>query len=391
MLIQSIKLKNLLSFGPDAQEIKLGPLNVLIGPNGSGKSNLIEAISLLQAAPRDLIEPVWAGGGIRDWIWHGESDAMSASIEVIVEYPDRNQPLRYRLGLGEKEQRFEIIEERIENAASATDYSPPEFYYKYYESNDNRAYINFKDNSGYQPEQREIDPRQSILAQLNYSYRYSEPTYLANMFVLIRLYREWSFSQFSPPRLPQKEDQYSYYLNENGQNLNLVMNKLIMDPEVKSRVLEALRNLYEGISDFGVIIEGGARQVYLKEGHLTVPANRLSTGTMRFLCLLAVLCQPTPPPLVCIEEPEMGLHPDILPDLAKLLREASERCQLIVTTHSDTLIDSLTETPESIVVCEKHDGQTTLSRLDKSSLDLWLQDYRLGELWSSGELGGNRW
>ena len=49
--------------------------------------------------------------------------------------------------------------------------------------------------------------------------------------------------------------------------------------------------------------------------------------------------------LVCIEEPELGLHPDILPPLAKLLLEASERCQLIVTTHSDVLVDALTESP----------------------------------------------
>ena len=54
MLIQQIKLKNILSFGPGAQDLELKPLNVLVGPNGSGKSNLIEAIGLLQAAPRDL-------------------------------------------------------------------------------------------------------------------------------------------------------------------------------------------------------------------------------------------------------------------------------------------------------------------------------------------------
>jgi predicted ATPase len=64
---------------------------------------------------------------------------------------------------------------------------------------------------------------------------------------------------------------------------------------------------------------------------------------------------------------------------------------LIVTTHSDTLIDALTETPESVVVCEKINRQTTLKRLDKSKLAHWLDKYRLGELWSAGELGGNRW
>ena len=112
---------------------------------------------------------------------------------------------------------------------------------------------------------------------------------------------------------------------------------------------------------------------------------------MRYMALLAVLCHPEPPSLVCIEEPEIGLHPDVIVEVADLLREASERCQLIVTTHSDVLVDALTDLPESVVVCEKPDGQTQLKRLDPDDLKSWLEDHRLGQLWRSGELGGNRW
>ena len=68
-LIQKIRLRNLLSFGPDTEEFELQPLNVLIGANASGKSNLIEAISLLQAAPRDLQVPIREGGGVAEWLW----------------------------------------------------------------------------------------------------------------------------------------------------------------------------------------------------------------------------------------------------------------------------------------------------------------------------------
>jgi predicted ATPase len=94
---------------------------------------------------------------------------------------------------------------------------------------------------------------------------------------------------------------------------------------------------------------------------------------------------------VCIEEPELGLHPDVLPGLADLLRAASERTQLVVTTHSDMLVDAMTETPESVLVCEKHDRCTHVRRLDAGKLAGWLDKYRLGELWTSGELGGVRW
>ena len=129
----------------------------------------------------------------------------------------------------------------------------------------------------------------------------------------------------------------------------------------------------------------------MTEREYSIPATRLSDGTLRYLCLLAILCHPDPPPLVCLEEPELGLHPDVLPNLAKLMLSASERCQLIVTTHSDILVDALTETPESVIVCEKQDGRTRMQRLDSKELTQWLDKYRLGQLWLKGEIGGMRW
>lgn len=94
--------------------------------------------------------------------------------------------------------------------------------------------------------------------------------------------------------------------------------------------------------------------------------------------------------ITCIEEPELGLHPDVIPDIADLLIAASKRTQLVVTTHSDILIDALTDLPESVIVCEKRKGATHLRRLEREDLKPWLERYRLGELWSKGEIGGNR-
>jgi predicted ATPase len=77
--------------------------------------------------------------------------------------------------------------------------------------------------------------------------------------------------------------------------------------------------------------------------HSPIPATRLSDGTLRFLAMAALLLMPAPPPLICIEEPELGLHPDALSLVAELLVSASARTQLIVTTHSDALVSALTE------------------------------------------------
>ena len=154
---------------------------------------------------------------------------------------------------------------------------------------------------------------QSVLSQIRDPFHYPELTWLGDMYPRIRLYREWTFGRNAASRQPQDAALPNDFLIEGGQNLGLVLNRLKREPVAKNRFLDALRQLYEGVVDFDVIVEGGTVQVMLQEGNITVPAVRLSDGTLRYLGLLAILCHPTPPPLVCIEEPELGLHPDILP------------------------------------------------------------------------------
>jgi predicted ATPase len=81
----------------------------------------------------------------------------------------------------------------------------------------------------------------------------------------------------------------------------------------------------------------------------------------------------------------------MLPKVADLLREASKRSQLLVTTHSDILVDAMSETPEDVVVCAKEQGQTSMERLRQADLAEWLKEYRLGQLWTKGQIGGTRW
>jgi predicted ATPase len=215
--------------------------------------------------------------------------------------------------------------------------------------------------------------------------------HLANTYEKARIYREWTFGRDTLFRRPQPADMRSDRLEEDYSNLGLFLNRLRRYPDAKDKILDYLRDLYSDFTDFDVLVEGGTVQVFFTEGRFVIPATRLSAGTLRYLCLLAILCDPTPPPLVCIEEPELGLHPDLLPKIADLLSETSEHSQLIVTTHSDILVDAMTNTPEAVVVCEKQDWQTAMRRLDADDLAAWLKKYRLGDLWTRGLLGGNRW
>lgn len=150
--------------------------------------------------------------------------------------------------------------------------------------------------------------------------------------------------------------------------------------------------LYDGIAAVHTPFDDGKVSVVIEEfSGRRIPAEQLSDGTLRYLCLLTILLDPDPPPLIAIEEPEVGLHPDIVFELTKLLVEASERTQLVVTTHSYTLVDMLTDHPSSVVACERHQGQTWLKRVSADVIEPWMDEQSLGEVWCSGGIGGNPW
>jgi predicted ATPase len=114
--------------------------------------------------------------------------------------------------------------------------------------------------------------------------------------------------------------------------------------------------------------------------------HQLSEETLHFLWLATLLQSPGLTALTLLDEPEVSLHPELLSLLADLLREASNRTQLIVATHSDRLIRFLK--PEEVLVMDSdNEGMSTVKWADELDLGEWLKDYSLDELWSNGRLG----
>ena len=380
-------IASFLGFDPEGVDVPLGPLNVLIGANGSGKSNFIEAFDLLARAPSDFRRHISMGGGIAEWLWKG-SPGSTARLDTVFRNPKGKANLRYHLGFHGEGGRFAIADERVENEHPSKGNDIPYFFYRF---NEGRPVLNVKEDRR-ELRREDLDLDRSILAQRRDPDVFPEITYLGQVMEEIAVYRDWQFGRFTPARLPQKADLPNKYLDGDAGNLGLVLNNLRKRPDIKKRILQELQNLYAGIEDYDVSIEGGSVQVFIQENGRNIPATTLSDGTLRYLCLLVILLHPNPPRLVCLEEPELGLHPDIIPPLADLLVDAAERFQLIVTTHSDTLVNALHDRPESILVCERNSGSgTSLTRLDPIRLASWLEKYRLGELWISGEIGGTRW
>jgi len=388
-LIKHIKASNLLSFGPDGLDLELHDLNVLIGPNGSGKSNFLEIFEVLRSLPRNeedssnLKRIMSQGGGIAEWIWKGAKKS-EISLEVLFgNLTFSNLPIEHDFHVLLTSNNPYIYKEFIKSINIDTA-KEVQFFFK----NDRNRDVLIWDSFLEKLDKTTPPGGLSILSKRIIHDPLSD---LADSYERIRLYREWSFGRNTIFRTPQRADQRNDRLESDFSNLGMFLSRLRKSPATKRALVTGLQDLYEGLTDFEVITEGGTVQIFFTEGDFSIPATRLSDGTLRYLCLLAILLDPTPPPLICIEEPELGLHPDMMPKIADLLIDASKRTQLIVTTHSDVLIDALSEQPESVLVCEKHEGQTKIHRLNRDDISHWLKDYRLGQLWTRGEIGGTRW
>jgi predicted ATPase len=395
IFIRTLRLENFLSYGNEGEKIELQPLNVLIGANTSGKSNLIEAIGILKATPTDLPAPFRQGGGVSEFLWKGSQENAVAKIDITLNYPQRPQNLRYQVSLTSTGQRLELVDEAVENEQRYPGEDDVYFYYRYQRG---RPVLNINkiQNDG-EPLKRslrreDLIPDQSVLSLRKDPDLYPELSYLSTEFSNIALYRHWQMGRDSEPRNAQKTDLPEHPLLEDGSNLGLVLNNL--QHQIGNRkIIDKLKKFYEAAEELSVRIYGGTVQIFIREEGLIqpIPANRLSDGTLRYLFLMALLLDPNPPPLICLEEPEIGLHPDILPTIAEMLIEASQRTQLIVTTHSDSLVSALSEYPESVLVCERDEKGSHLHRLEADKLKNWLENYTLGDLWRMGEIGGNRW
>jgi len=378
MLLQSIKLTNLLSFRE--AELELRALNVLIGPNASGKSNLIAAVGLLKAAPENLDATVQRGGGPRQWIRRASLRTGIAGITTRIDLGGDEGALAYSLLFAEDDLRLYLSED-LKSCGTGQEF---------FSRNGDRAKIyRRRDDSNVQIE---LDVNKSVFASFRDPLDGTPITRTGLALGAIEIFREFNTGPSSSARNGVAVGSQKF-LRDGGGNLALVLQELDFRVTL-ARLNEYLTRFWEDAEAVRIRIDGGIVQTYVKERGIEepIPALRLSDGTLKYLCLMAILLHPVPPALICIEEPELGLHPDALAIVADALKEASGKSQLIVTTHSEALVNALSDEPESIVICERGiDGGTQFQRLNASALTEWLEEYRLGELWRKGEIGGNRW
>lgn len=319
------------------ENFELRNINILIGPNGSGKSNFLSFFELLQAIAKAKGLPllyVEKKGGADKFLYLGPKVTQSIKAELEIE----NLPVKYSFELtvtaNNKFSRRTTIPTCDPNYADLTRHDIEKLFSSFH----------FHDTSDFAGVRRTCTKR-------DYEYLRPDASNLA------------AFLMF----LKKKHEKEYQYIREIIQLAAPFFDDFLLR--------DSLDNPDETLLEW-----------HQKGSDYPFHPSQISDGTLRFICLATALLQPNPPSTILLDEPELGLHPYALTLLAGLIQKASFKAQVIVSTQSATLIDHFE--PEDIVVVERHNGESTFKRLNKSDLKIWLEDYSLGELWQMNVIRG---
>jgi predicted ATPase len=357
-------------------EVKLGGLNVMIGANGAGKTSLLEVWSLLSAACEGkLAATISSHGGIGNLLTVDRAKAVQ--VDVSMDFPGQ-APLDYHLSLEPQANsyqiRAEVLEERPSGPLLIQAHGSD---IRYWDVGANRLVRPTWDHS----------PLETSLSQVPKMFQATES--FRKSLASCACYGPLNVSPKAPVRMPQAM-QPAALPGANGEDLVSCLYTL---RETARDRFEALEDaLSAAFPDFERLdfppVAAGTLSMTWKDKHFSKPlyTHQLSEGTLRFLWLAAILQSTALPTVTLIDEPEVSMHPELLRLLVDLLRDAAQRTQLIVATHSDRLVRFLE--PEEVLAADLVDGQAVFTRGSDLDLERWLEEYALDELWQMGRLGG---
>jgi predicted ATPase len=368
--------------------VPLHGLDVVTGANGSGKSSLYRALRLLAASGRGqmvgslareggLQSALWAGpatlGGPRKRGYDAEGTVRSGPVSLRLGFATDELGYLVDLGLPQQASRADgsaflrdpeikrevvwvgpvmrpssvLVRRRwgvVETRAAGTDWSDP----------DDRELDDWESDPlparargssrGWTELTRTLRPWESMLTEL------ADPDRAPELLRLRRMIRHWRFydgfraDAAAPARLSQVGTR-TPVLADDGSDLAAALQTIREDD--RAELDAAVADAFDG-AVLDVAVTEGRFDVQLHQPGMLRPlgAAELSDGTLRYLCLVAALLTVDPPPLLVLNEPETSLHPDLLPPLARLIRAAARRSQVLVVSHSAPLIAELDVTDD---------------------------------------------
>ena len=373
-----------------------GDLNVVIGPNGSGKSNLLRALEMISiSAQGGLGKHVQAVGGMQSLLWDGEAAEIGIKVKTTPPEPERNEQtdsLTYDFHLNRIGQTsaYRIGREVLGNyyRVEIKDKAEP---FKFLERRGQKGVVFSETQRGLEAAPELLAEEETLLSMI------SGPFFENRVVALFQkelagwsVYHDLRVDNLAPVRQPAVT-RPERRVAPDGQNLISVMHTLYTsDRKFKKDINSAMKAAFGSDFEELTFTPAADQKIQLQVGWKTLKrpqsAADLSDGTLRFLFLLTVLASPTPAPMIAIDEPEVGLHPGMLPIVAEYAVGASLRSQVILTTHSPQFLDAFGDTLPTASVLKWHDGETELKIVEKEELAYWLKEYTLGGLFKSGEL-----
>lgn len=387
-------------------------VNLLVGINGSGKSNFIKAFQLLKAGVEGnsddnalfkLLIEQWGGF---DNIFCSSTSSSNYENSIGLEFCLNGSLLSQNVPIDFKENivyKIVIIKKRSEdNYVVSEKICTVEGQYVYLDVYAGSGKISERiapGNGASKTGLVDIDgynPRELVLSKISSLDR---DKYLPLLIIKealrgIFVYNHFDTTSDSKMRRAVSAANTMKNLLPDGSNLPQILNriKLQYKPEFREaqKMLEDVNENFSGV-DFNVL-GGGFIELYLDEKHLnrSVHVAHVSDGTLRFLCLLAILFNPERGRFICIEEPETGLHPDMIFNITSQIKKASAQTTFVISTHNPSVLNAFKI--EQIRVFEKDESnETKVYTYSEKDFAGWYDEFNPGVMWRAGDLGGKRW
>jgi predicted ATPase len=361
--LDHITVKGFKSFA-SIENLRLLPINVVIGPNGSGKSNFIGVFAFLNAIREGRLQDYVTKAGGSEKLLHFGSKTTKV-IEIHISFQDGVNQYKIELAPAPGDQLYPADETVC-------------FWDK--QRHPNKPYEEWLTPHG--REAGISNPDSKRIAR-----------YVRDHLQSWRLYHFHDTSAGSPMKKTASLND-NRFLRPDGSNLAAFLYFLReKHPEAYGLIRGTVQRVAPFFDDFqleparlkpdSIILEWRH-----KNSDAYFDATMLSDGTLRFIALATLFLQPEKyrPSVILVDEPELGLHPYAITMLASLIKQASTKTQVIVGTQSPLLLDHFR--PEDVLVANRVEGATQLTRLESPKLATWLEDYSLGQLWEKNEIGG---
>lgn len=402
-MIKTVIIQDFFSF-KGKTEIDLNPgINLLLGINASGKTSFINALRVLHEgiAGEGLVKLFQEQWGGFDQIvnFNGSDTAQYAQLTFVFDKDKLNEinsvaefktDVHYCITINRSGTSYALNEEVFAKNVKRKGY------YRYLRFTNGNGKLSTRTKEGaieYQEyKDSDVSGQELILRQINDPKHYLSLHILRKAIESIAVYAGFNVGEDSKLRYPTDFSTDSR-LKKSGTNLAQVLNDLKLNHSFDfDRLEDTFHNVNNHFKSIEISNLYGKAYLQLRENNLrkAIGALHISDGTLRFLLLESIFYNPLRGMLVAIDEPERGLHPDMIKSVADMMKSAAATSQIIAATHSPHLLNQF-ELEDILVFEKQEDNSTIVNTISEEDFPDWPGEYLAGQMWLLGLIGGKRW